>query len=31
MDVGVDTHDFSPWEFDEIRDHMKAKVASAAG
>jgi hypothetical protein len=22
MDVGVDTHDFRPWHFDEIRDRM---------
>ena len=27
MDVGVDTHDFRPWSFDEIRDRMIAKVA----
>ena len=27
MDVGVDTHDFSPWSFDEIRDRMIAKAA----
>lgn len=30
MDVGVDTHDFHPWHFDEIRDHMKSKAASPA-
>jgi calcineurin-like phosphoesterase family protein len=22
MDVGVDTHDFGPWHFDEIRDRI---------
>src|ERR1700687_3266529 len=27
MDVGVDTHDFRPWHFDEIQDRMKAKAA----
>jgi calcineurin-like phosphoesterase family protein len=27
MDVGVDTHDFRPWHFDEIRERMKAKAA----
>ncbi len=26
MDVGVDTHDFRPWHFDEIRDQMTAKA-----
>ena len=31
MDVGVDTHDFRPWSFDEIRDRMKAKAASTSG
>ena len=31
MDVGVDTHDFRPWHFDEIGDRMKARTASAAG
>ncbi len=25
MDVGVDTHDFRPWHFDEIKDAMEAK------
>jgi calcineurin-like phosphoesterase family protein len=25
MDVGVDTHDFRPWHFDEIATKMKAK------
>jgi calcineurin-like phosphoesterase family protein len=29
MDVGVDTHDFRSWHFDEIRDQMKVKAASA--
>jgi len=27
MDVGVDTHDYGPWHFDEIRDRMNAKAA----
>ncbi len=31
MDVGVDTHDFRPWHFDEVRDRMTAKTASTAG
>lgn len=26
LDVGVDTHDFRPWHFDEIRSTMKAKA-----
>jgi calcineurin-like phosphoesterase family protein len=26
MDVGVDTHNFQPWHFDEIRDRMSAKA-----
>ena len=26
MDVGVDTHDFRPWHFDEIQAVMKAKL-----
>ena len=26
MDVGVDTHDFRPWRFDEIRERMAAKA-----
>ena len=25
MDVGVDTHEFRPWHFDEIEVVMKAK------
>jgi hypothetical protein len=25
MDVGVDTHDFRPWHYDEIRDVMMKK------
>jgi calcineurin-like phosphoesterase family protein len=31
MDVGVDTHDFRPWHFDEIRSRMdeKAKMRAA--
>jgi calcineurin-like phosphoesterase family protein len=28
MDVGVDTHDFLPWHFDEVRDRMQAKLVS---
>src|SRR5713101_6073216 len=31
MDVGVDTHDYGPWHFDEIRDRMNAKAAPTAG
>lgn len=27
MDVGVDTHDFRPWHFDEIRTRMDEKAA----
>ncbi|HXR17266.1 MAG TPA: hypothetical protein VN777_13820 [Terriglobales bacterium] len=26
MDVGVDTHDFAPWHFDEIRERMKRRL-----
>jgi hypothetical protein len=26
MDVGVDSHDFSPWHFDEIQAVMKVKA-----
>jgi calcineurin-like phosphoesterase family protein len=26
MDVAVDTHDFCPWHFDEIKSRMAAKV-----
>jgi hypothetical protein len=26
MDVGVDSHDFSPWHFDEIQAVMKLKA-----
>jgi calcineurin-like phosphoesterase family protein len=29
MDVGVDTHDFRPWHFDEIADIMKKAEARA--
>ena len=29
MDVGVDTHDFSPWHFDEINVHMTQKIETA--
>jgi calcineurin-like phosphoesterase family protein len=28
MDVGVDTHDFCPWHFEEIKSRMGAKVLS---
>jgi calcineurin-like phosphoesterase family protein len=31
MDVGVDTHEFRPWHFDEIRDRMKQRAASTPG
>ena len=31
MDVGVDTHDFRPWHFDEIRNRMKARAVSTVG
>ena len=31
MDVGVDTHDFRPWHFDEIRNRMKARAISTVG
>lgn len=26
MDVGVDTHDFRPWHFDEINKQMASKT-----
>jgi calcineurin-like phosphoesterase family protein len=26
MDVGVDTHDFHPWHFDEVRARMAEKL-----
>jgi hypothetical protein len=26
MDVGVDTHDFRPWHFDEISEQMASKA-----
>ena len=26
MDVGVDSHDFRPWHFDEIQAVMKVKA-----
>jgi hypothetical protein len=28
MDVGVDTHDFRPWQFEEIQGIMKGKAAA---
>src|SRR5207302_10811736 len=28
MDGGVDTYDFRPWRFDEVRDRMKQRPAS---
>ena len=31
MDVGVDTHDFRPWSFDEIRGQMTAKAGATTG
>lgn len=31
MDVGVDTHDFRPWSFDEIRARMTAKAGATTG
>lgn len=31
MDVGVDTHDFWPWHFDDVAAHMKTKSVSMAG
>jgi len=30
MDVGVDTHDFRPWQFDEIQAVMKVKAEAKA-
>ncbi len=27
MDVGVDTHDFRPWRFEEIEERMAGKIA----
>lgn len=30
MDVGVDTHDFRPWHFDEIQAVMRAKATTRA-
>jgi calcineurin-like phosphoesterase family protein len=31
MDVGVDTHDFRPWHFDEISERMALKTGSMPG
>jgi calcineurin-like phosphoesterase family protein len=28
IDVGVDTHDFRPWHFDELQAVMKARIAT---
>ena len=30
MDVGVDTHDFRPWHYDEIADSMRKKAEAPA-
>jgi hypothetical protein len=30
MDVGVDSHDFRPWHFDEIQAVMKVKAEAKA-
>jgi hypothetical protein len=30
MDVGVDTHDFQPWHYDEIADIMREKAEAPA-
>jgi hypothetical protein len=30
MDVGVDSHDFRPWHFDEIQAVMKIKADAKA-
>ena len=31
MDVGVDTHDFRPWHFDEIKALMPAGIPDSCG
>ena len=31
MDVGVGTHDFSPWHFDEISVLMAVKASAQSG
>jgi hypothetical protein len=30
IDVGVDTHDFRPWHYDEIADIMRKKAEAPA-
>jgi hypothetical protein len=31
LDIGVDTHDFRPWHFDELRAVMMGNAASLVG